>query len=164
MAWRYVSVCVALVSTHPSEHMYCQMEEKKNKKQNVASLCAALCCPERIPHAWGFVCICWGLCGPQWVLLVHCRPGVSPLCVSASPELCRLFDLRKGCEWVSGDGAVFSACQNNRQTHSAITNRHRIVYWLIFIDILLTVGLNLYCRSSCHLFIVCSLISATIIY
>lgn len=29
-----MSVCVALVSTHPSEHMYCQMEGKKKTKKN----------------------------------------------------------------------------------------------------------------------------------
>lgn len=117
---------------------------------NIVSLCIIFL-HDCILCMWEFVLVCWGLGGPQWMLLVHCRPGVSPLCVFAFPGLWRLFDLRKSCGYVSSDVAskVFSACQFNRQTHSTHNNRH----WLILTDTVLNLGLDLYqpyCLSLLH--------------
>lgn len=101
-------------------------------------LCASVCAPAG------------GLCGLQRVLLVHCRPGVSPLCIPALQELCRLFDLRKSCKCVSSDGAykVFSPCQFNRQAHGTGTSRHHgthgLFHRLILTDSVSTAGPHLH--------------------
>lgn len=65
-------------------HVFCQMESKYcisvcSMLYDCVSLCVRVCMRGCLS-----VCVCWVLCGPQWVLLVHCRPGVSPLCSFAS--------------------------------------------------------------------------------